>query len=364
MTSDIALRSDHLLAFEQLADSCQRQFPDLADKLRKARYLLEVESFDDLSRLFLEGAGHSAGTYRTYLTAVRQLYQFTDGLNPLQITPADIERFHDHLVESGAAEKTRALKMTSLRQFFRRIAQEIGCANPFDAMDEKLKKKLSPSGKGEKKAALTKTEMTGLLKMLRSDESAEGLRRYSIVVFLYTTALRASEACSLRWRDLWDDDGVWKAKFAAKGDKGKRASEQEIPTTTMGLLRKSFRALHGRKPRPEDPVLCNAVGGALTRRVLWKLLAEGDKSVLAAAKAAGVIKREGLEFSPHLFRRTAGTLLAKDKANVVTIQKFLRHRNFSTTAAHYLDLGAEGIGQKLEGLAGVTSSVMSTEAAS
>ena len=63
-----------------------RAFPGLADRLEAAMEMLRgVETFDDVERLFLEGTGLSPGTYRSYLTAVRRLYEFSDGRNPLQI---------------------------------------------------------------------------------------------------------------------------------------------------------------------------------------------------------------------------------------------------------------------------------------
>ena len=328
--NDIVLRSD-----------LQSDFPGIVESVRKARLLQQVRSWADLERLFFRGEGKAAATYKAYMLGVKGLFEYTNGLPPHQILPADIEGYFDSL--AGMASKTRALRMTGLRQFFKRVSAEVGISNPWDEMSEGLRKKLARAGKSQKKKALTKTAMAGLLKMLRSDESAEGLRRYSIVVSLYTTGLRASEFCSLRWRDVEDVDGTWVATFIQKG--GDQA-EQKIPQKTMSLLRKAFRAREGRAPRPEDPLASNAVGGALTRGTLWKVLVEG---VLPDAKAAGLI-RDDIEFSAHLFRRSAGTHLARQKHNVVAIQQFMRHRDFSTTARSYIDVDTEGAAELLEAI--------------
>jgi hypothetical protein len=56
-----------------------------------------IKYFEDFETLLLRGAGLSPHTYRSYLTAVRQLYEYTNGLNPLQITPGHIEAFYDDL---------------------------------------------------------------------------------------------------------------------------------------------------------------------------------------------------------------------------------------------------------------------------
>ncbi|UCB47177.1 MAG: phage integrase N-terminal SAM-like domain-containing protein, partial [Spirochaetota bacterium] len=83
-----------------LSTDLQKSFPTITAGLKKAQHILDsIKSFEDIERVFLMGAGLSAHTYRSYLTAVKQLYEFTDGLNPLQITPAHIEKFYDHLVK-------------------------------------------------------------------------------------------------------------------------------------------------------------------------------------------------------------------------------------------------------------------------
>jgi hypothetical protein len=81
-----------------LADMAHN-FPTV-EGLRKAQSVFEsVKSFEDVERLFLKGAGLSPNTYRPYLQAVKQFYQFTNGLNPLQVRPSDIEAFYDAQVK-------------------------------------------------------------------------------------------------------------------------------------------------------------------------------------------------------------------------------------------------------------------------
>ena len=78
-------------------------FPNILEALRKAQTLFDwIRSFEDVETYLPGGAGLSSNTYRVYLTAVKQLYEFTDGLNPLQVTPGHIEAFYDHLVKHVA----------------------------------------------------------------------------------------------------------------------------------------------------------------------------------------------------------------------------------------------------------------------
>jgi len=67
---------------------------NLAEGLQRAQAVfVSIHSFEDLERIFLRGQALSYHTYRPYLTAVKQFYAFTGGLNPLQVTPAWIEMF-------------------------------------------------------------------------------------------------------------------------------------------------------------------------------------------------------------------------------------------------------------------------------
>jgi hypothetical protein len=55
----------------------QNRFPNtrIIDSLRKASELFEsVNSFEDIERLFLRGAGLSGRTYERYLLVIRKFY--------------------------------------------------------------------------------------------------------------------------------------------------------------------------------------------------------------------------------------------------------------------------------------------------
>jgi hypothetical protein len=57
-----------------LHDEFRRSFPGIAEGLRKAQEVFEtVQSFEDIERVFLKGAGLSPNTYRSYLQAVRKI---------------------------------------------------------------------------------------------------------------------------------------------------------------------------------------------------------------------------------------------------------------------------------------------------
>jgi integrase len=236
-----------LIVSAELAHS----FPDVVEGLKKASDLFErIKSFEDLERLFLEGSGLSSNTYRSYLEAVRQFYQFTKGLNPLQVRPADIEAFYDHLL-TRVDRNTAYLRIRGLKKFFEGIRNVVPFyQSPFEIMGEKLHAKLNCTKKGNRtKKTLTREELKALLEFLRKDTSARGLEDYALAFMLVTSGLRASELCALRWGDLEQSEGKWTALFIGKG--GKEA-EQELFAPAVEACRLYFLQQFRRVPKPED----------------------------------------------------------------------------------------------------------------
>jgi integrase len=278
-------------------------FPDVFEDLKKASNLFDqIESFEDLERLFLKGSGLSPNTYRSYLEAVRQFYQFTKGLNPLQVRPGDIEAFYDHLL-TRVDRNTAYLRIRGLKKFFEGVRNVVPfLTSPFEIMGEKLRAKLNCTKKGNRtKKTLTRDELKALLAFLRKDTSTRGREDYALVFMLVTSGLRASELCALRWGDLGESEGKWAPLFIGKG--GKEA-EQELFAPAVEACRLYFLHQFRRVPNPEDalfwtvPSLKHQFPASMTPHSLWTRITR----IGAAALVAGVITRE-LQFSPHLFRR-------------------------------------------------------------
>ncbi len=151
-------------------------FPNILEGLQKAKSIFEhIESFEDVETYLLRGAGLSSNTYRSYLTAVKQLYEYTEALNPLQITPGHIEGYYDSVVER-VDRNTACLRIRGLKRFFAGIAKVVpGYVSPFEVMEEKLTKKLNRTKKGNRtKKALNKGETRDLLAWLQKDQTVKG----------------------------------------------------------------------------------------------------------------------------------------------------------------------------------------------
>lgn len=314
-------------------------FPSMAQGLERTWKIFQsIASFEDIEQTFLKGAGLSPNTYRSYLTAVRQLYDFTGGLNPLQIAPAHIESFYDDLVKR-VDKNTAYLRIRGLKKFFAGIRNVIPFyTSPFEIMSEKLTAKLNKTKKGNRtKKALTKNELKDLLTFLAADTSVMGLENYAICLTLVTTGLRASELCQLNWKALDYSEGKYTAYFTGKGGLD---AEQEIPAMAIEATKQYFRAQYHRQPHTDNgdrffyasETFPGKELSFLKVPTLWRRLKAIDKR----ARAAGVLTRD-LQFSPHLFRRTFASLLFREGMDVKALQGATRHANVETLMKHYVD---------------------------
>jgi site-specific recombinase XerD len=312
------------------------RFPRLEAIIKQAANLFDsINSFEDVETYQLRGAGLSPNTYRSYLTAVRQLYEFTEGLNPLQVTPGHIEAFYDNLVKR-VDRSTAYLRIRGLKKFFSAVEKAVPIwTNPFSIMSQTLHVKLNKTKRGNRtKKALQKHELRQLLEMLSQDESIQGLEDFALVLMLVTSGLRASELCQLRWKDLEHFENLWTCTFIGKGN---QEAEQELYTPAVEACQAYFKKHFRRDPGPEDnlfytiPVFADDEIRPMPYHVLWyRIHKVGEK-----ARAEGIIKRE-LQISPHLFRRTYATLLYREGMKIRAIQTKTRHSNVETLMKHYV----------------------------
>ena len=314
----------------------EEAFPTTIEGLKKAWSIFDsIKNFDDIEREFLLGQGLSPNTYKNYLGAVKQFYEFTDGMHPLQVKPADIERYYDNLVKK-IDRNTACLHMRGLKKFFAGIQDVIPIyTSPFDIMSDKLKKKLTRTKKGNRtNVALSKNEIKELLSWLQQDKTVRGLEDYAIVFTLVTSGLRADELCQLKWKNIEYFEGTWTAYFIGKG--GKEA-EQELYEPALRACTEYFKKAFKRIPKPEDHLFWTlpSFNGDISRPMPYATLWNRIKKIGNSAKAKGIIKRD-IKISPHLFRRSYATGLYKAGMGMKAIQKKTRHASMDTLVKYYI----------------------------
>ena len=149
------------------------------------------------------------------------------------------------------------------------------------------------------------------------DESKSGLRDRAMLEIAYSTGMRVSEVCGLRFEALDLESRLVRIR-------GKGGKERIIPVGSHAL-----RALerYARDSRPEfladSPtpyIFLNYRGGRLSRISFWKIL---KKYAAMAGLPADV--------TPHTLRHSFATHLVEGGADLRAVQELLGHSSIATT---------------------------------
>ena len=305
-------------------------YPNFFEGFKKAKAVIDsVRNFDDIELHLLKGQGLAAGSYKVYMVAVRQLYDFTQGLNPFQVTPAIVEGFYDHVMKM-VDRNTAYNKIMGLKRFFQGIKTLApGWVSPFEIMPGRLIRKLRKTKKTKTKKALTIKEVQDLLSWLSEDQSEKGISSYAIIYMLVTSGLRASELCQLRRGDLEYLEGTWTARFIGKG--GDEEQQELYPPAVEACLELPQRGEYLFYSHIWNKDTRQWVYQPMQPHGLWFRIQQVGKK----ARAADVIKRD-LQFCPHLFRRSYATALYKSGMKLKAIQEKTRHSSIEVLAKHYI----------------------------
>lgn len=146
------------------------------------------------------------------------------------------------------------------------------------------------------------------------------LRRRALIVVLWRTGLRISEALALEERDL---DRHAFSVTVRRGKGGKR----RISAMDEWAWRELEVWLEARKELPFGAVFC-----ILTGRTAGRPMSATDarRQLREAAKAAGLRRRA----NPHSFRHAHAVELWREEVDVYTIQQQLGHARLDVTAAY------------------------------
>ncbi len=210
-----------------------------------------------------------------------------------------------------AAEHRRGLAPASLRalasawrSFFRWLAREGEVAiNPATGLR-------SPRVTRKLPEVLDADEMTALVEVPSDDPDA--VRDRALFELLYSSGLRVSELCDVRWRDL--DAGGGLLRVTGKGSKtrivpvGAKALEALAALRAQDACEDADPLVRGRGGKPLTP---NGVRARLKKR----------------AREQGVWKR----VYPHLMRHSCASHLLESSGDLRAVQELLGHADIATT---------------------------------
>jgi len=257
--------------------------------------------------------GASPNTLAAYRTDLEQfvLFLVQHGIHSWnEVTLEAITLYAASLWQQGAAEKTVARKLTSIRSLFRFLAREGYVRYDVTATMEfpKIQQRLP--------MVLTREEVERLL--LQPDpKTPQGIRDRAMLEMLYATGMRVSELLSLRLKDISLPTAF--VRVVGKGGKERLIPIGRPALEALLTYLRDVRPLWT-KPYSGDFLFLTRQGKPFTRMGFWKLLQ-------GYVQQAGITK----PVSPHTLRHSFATHLLEGGADLRVIQELLGHASITTT---------------------------------
>lgn len=276
----------------------------------------------------------SEQTRRAYRRVVREFFRFTSGQLPTEVTPADVQRWRDQLINQQKSASTVAFKLSVVRSLFDYL-QVAG----FVSRNPALSKLVPPPRVPEdlRGRALTAKEVRYLLSG-PNREVAEGARDYALLLLMLRTSLRVSEASGLRFSQVKWSHGRWVIKFKAKGG---RERTQPVPGEVKKAIDEYLRLDRTRRSLQHSDGPDQFIFQPHTN---YRTL-EFNKP-LSATMAWHIVRKWGKftgvgKLSPHDLRRTAITRALDQGLSYRQVQMMSGHRDPKTVMKY--DHGRENM---------------------
>ncbi|MFG1307423.1 tyrosine-type recombinase/integrase [Xanthobacter autotrophicus] len=237
-----------------------------------------------------------------------------DRLAVSDVTSGCVLQFLAHLeMDRGCSARTRNQRLAAIRAF----ARFVGSRDPIHVewcghIRAIASKRSMPPPVGW----LTRTEMEAML-ATPDRRTRRGRSEYALLLFLYNTGARVSEATQLRVCDLQMGSRNGGHDLATLHGKGGRTRHCPLWPETERVL---VGEISGRAT--EDAVFVSRLGTPFTRFGVYRLIER------CAAKVPGLADRT---ITPHMIRHTTACHLVLAGVDINTIRAWLGHVSISTT---------------------------------
>lgn len=254
----------------------------------------------------------SPNSVDAYMRDLSKLVNFTvnEKLNITELTYEDLQQFLAQLHDIGIHPRSQARIISGIRSFYRFLLLEDYIeTDPTELLE-------SPKIGMKIPEVLSVNEINSILASI--DLSLlEGQRNRAMLEVLYSCGLRVSELTSLRYSDVYFDEGFIKVE-------GKGSKQRLVPISDLAI-REIRNYLIDRnaitiKKGFEDILFLSKRGTGLSRIMVFVVIKK-------QAELAGIHKN----VSPHTFRHSFATHLLEGGANLRAIQDMLGHESITTT---------------------------------
>jgi len=293
---------------------------------QKAPELLSlVESFfrDHLERL----CGASPHTIRAYRDGLRLLFGFLADDKGCAVADLRLDDLHVeaitaflvHLeVKRANAAASRNYRLAAIRSFFKHlIRHDLSRADQYQRVLALPAKKTHSS-----MAHYLEPEEVRLILEQPDRRTTAGLRDHALLLFLYNTGARVSEALAVRFCDV-RLVGQRQVRLHGKGGKERLCPLWKDTANALQRL-PAVRAC-----QPNDLLFCNRHGQSLTRDGVAYVL---NKYVTQAARQAPALCRRRV--TPHVLRHSCAVALLQAGNDVTVIRDYLGHASIATTSRY------------------------------
>ena len=249
------------------------------------------------------------------------------GLTLDQVKSITLTDAYEYMVyckkERGNNNKTQARKTTSIKQFYRYLANRAHKIekSPIEELDPPKLNKTLP-----KYLTLEQSR-----RVLDNIEGPYKERNYAIVTLFLNCGLRLAELCSLNLRDINFTD-----KIVVVTGKGNKQRQVYLNDACIDSIKEYMKV---RKPsKPDEPALFvskrgSRIGRRMVEQIVTDLLNRSDLG--------------GMGLSTHKLRHTAATLMHQyGNVDIRVLQEILGHENLGTTEI-YTHLSNEQIQKAL-----------------
>jgi len=244
----------------------------------------------------------------------RKLRRPADRLAVRDLTSGLVLKFLAHLAEDrGCSVRTRNQRLAAIRAFARFVSSRnpahVEWCGHIRAIASK--KSMSPPV-----GWLTRTEMEAML-AVPDRKTSRGRREYALLLFLYNTGARVSEATRLKVRDLKLGRGNGGHDLATLHGKGGKTRQCPLWPETERVLANEILDREA-----EAPVFVSRLGTQFTRFGVYRIIERC---------AARVPELAGRTITPHVIRHTTACHLVLAGVDINTIRAWLGHVSISTT---------------------------------
>ena len=251
----------------------------------------------------LQRRNYSHGTAKTYVRIVREFATYFHQ-PPDKLGPEQIRQYQAHLFQSKKlAPATVSQYVSALRFLFIKTLHRHFLAEhiPFPKSRRRLPTVLSPE------------------EVARLIDSARNLYHRTLLMTLYSTAMRRAELCRLKVRNIDSQ------RMMIRIDQGKGSRDRDVPLSPK--LLETLR-VYWRWMKPTTYLFPGTVNGwradvPLSVNTVWLACRQ-------AAQAAGISKR----ISPHCLRHSCASHLLEAGADLRTIQVLLGHSPLEHTLVY------------------------------